>query len=316
MNHRVLKSLPLAGILCTAKISSAFAATKGVFSTITDSAYQTPIPPNDLFPQNPEHVFISTAIMAAIAIIFLLIAFRDSRKFRSTVPIGMVMGAAACVVPESVDNYLGGVFWSQSHQASDIMFVLMGREFDWYVAIMWWAFGAILGYLLYAALLRNISTKKLWFCLGLSGIADIVVEELLLGYGGIYTYYGNQPLVLVHHFPCWWLFVNVAALFLSVSIAYRFRDWFNGWRSVLILFLMPFCYIGAFSFCGMPAIFAINGMFSPFVIQLLGVITCLVAIIHTAGVMKIVLGRNPFAFRSVISHTIQHSAHIQEGIHS
>ena len=66
----------------------------------------------------------------------------------------------------------------------------------------------------------------------------------------------------------------------------------------------------------MPAIFAINGMFSPFVIQLLGVITCLVAIIHTAGVMKIVLGRNPFAFRSVISHTIQHSAHIQEGIHS
>lgn len=316
MNLRMKKSLPLAGLLCTVRISSALAATKGVFSTVTDSAYQTPIPPNDLFPQNPEHVFVSTAIMAAIAIIFLIIAARDSRKFHSTVPLGMVMGAAACVVPESVDNYLGGVYWAQSHVPSDIMFVLMGREFDWYVAVMWWAFGAILGYLLYAALLRHISTKKLWLCLGLSGIADIAVEELLLGYGGIYTYYGNQPLVLFRHFPCWWLFVNVAALFLSASIAYRFRDWFNGWRSVLILFLMPFCYIGAFSFCGMPAIFAINGIFSPAVIQLLGIATCIVAVIHAAGVMKIVLGRDPFPFRSAISHSIAHSSHIQESIRS
>lgn len=102
---------------------------------------------------------------------------------------------------------------------------------------MWWAFGAILGYILYAALLRRVKTRTLWICLILSGIADIVVEELLLGYGGIYTYYGNQPLVLIRHFPCWRLFVNVASLFLSVTIAYRFRSWFNGWHSVFILLL-------------------------------------------------------------------------------
>lgn len=293
--------LLLVGSLLTLGANAAFATTNGVFNTAMSNVYHTPTPPNDFFVQNPEHVMVSTAIMAAIAIVFLIIACFDSRKFHSTVPIGMVMGAAACVIPESVDNYLGGCFWSQSHKVGDIMFVLMGREFDWYVAIMWWAFGAILGYILYAALLRHVSTKKLWIMLGLSGVADIVVEELLLGYGGIYTYFGNQPLVLIHHFPWWWLFVNVAALFLSVSIAYRFRDWFNGWRSILILFLMPFCYIGAFSFCGMPAIFAINGIFSPAVIQLLGVITCIVAIIHTAGVMKIVLGREPFGYRQKIS---------------
>ena len=316
MDLSMKKSLPLAGILCAARISSALAATKGVFSTATDSAYQTPIPPNDLFPINPEHVFVTTVVLSIIAVVFLILAVRDGCKFRSTVPAALVLGGAANVIPESVDNYLGGVYWAQSHVPSDIMFVLMGREFDWYVAVMWWAFGAILGYLLYAALLRRISTKKLWLCLALSGIADIVVEELLLDYGGIYTYYGNQPLVLFHHFPCWWLFVNVAALFLSASIAYRFRDWLSGWRSVLILFLMPFCYIGAFSFCGMPAIFAINGIFSPAVIQLLGIATCIVAVIHTAGVMKIVLGRNPFPFRSAMSGSIAHSSHIGESIHA
>lgn len=235
--------------------------------------------------------------MLAIALGFMCIAAYDSRKFRSWVPIGMVLGAAFCVVPEAIDNYLGGVYWTQSHIPGDIMFVLMGREFDWYVAIMWWAFGAILGYLLYAVLLRKVKTRTLWFCLLLSGIADIVVEELLLGYGGIYTYYGNQPLVLFRHFPCWWLFVNVASLFLSVSIAYRFRNWFNGWHSVFLLLLMPFCYMGGFAFCGMPAIFAINGIFSPFVTQLVGIVTCVVAMVMTGGTMYIVLGRNPFAMR-------------------
>lgn len=302
----VTRNLSLLGLTAflTGGLSTAFAATKGVAQTATDPQYLPPIPPNNLFPQNPEHVFVSTMIMLAIALFFMIVAARDSWKYRSTVPIGMVLGAAACVVPEAVDNYLGGVYWSQSHQLRDIMFILMGREFDWYVAIMWWAFGAILGYLLYAALLRHISTLKLWGCLLLSAISDIVVEELLLGYGGIYTYYGNQPLVLFRHFPCWWMFVNVAALFLSASLAYRFRDWFNGWRSLLILFLMPFCYIGAFSFCGMPAIFAINGMFSPAVTQLLGIISCLVAVIHSGAVMNIILGRNPFPFGQKITTSI------------
>jgi hypothetical protein len=40
------------------------------------------------------------------------------------------------------------------------------------------AFGAILGYILYAMLLREISNKTLWIGLGLSGLADIILEEI------------------------------------------------------------------------------------------------------------------------------------------
>lgn len=262
---------------------------------VLDTAFRTPAPPNDAFPQNAEHVFIATSVMLAIALIFLVIAAFDSKRYKSTVPIAMVLGAAFCVVPEAIDNYLAGCYWSQSHDPDKLMFFLMGREFDYYVGIMWWAFGAILGYLLYAVLLREVKTGTLWICLALSGLADIVLEEILLGYGGIYMYFGHQPLVLISLFPWWWLFANVSALFLSVTIAYRFREWFNGWKSVFILALMPFCYIGAFTLAGMPAIFVIQGDFSPLITQSAGILTCIIALIQTGAMMYVILGRNPFA---------------------
>ena len=281
-------------ILLTSMVTPSYSQTADTLVTL-DQTFRTPPPPNDTFVQNAEHVFVSTSIMAAIAVAFMIIAFFDGRRYKSTVPIALVAAAAFCVIPESIDNYLAGCYWSQSHDPDKLLFFLMGREFDQYVGIMWWAFGAILGYVLYAVLLREVKTSTLWAALAISGIADIVLEEILLGYGGIYTYFGHQPLVLINHFPWWWLFANVSSLFLSVAIAYRFREWFNGWKSVLILALMPFCYIGAFTLSGMPAIFVIQGDFSPLVTQIGGVLTCLIALAQTAAIMYIILGRNPFA---------------------
>lgn len=264
------------------------------YENLFNSTFRTPAPPNELFPMNEEHVFIATSIMAILALCIFIFTVIESKRYKSTVPIAIAFAAAFCVVPEAIDNYLAGCYWSQSHKPDNLLFLLMGREFDYYVGIMWWAFGAILCSILYAVLLRNVTTRTLWLALAIAGIADIIIEEILLGYGGIYTYFGNQPLILLFNFPWWWLFANVSALFLSVAIAYRFRDWFNGIKSILILFLMPLCYIGAFTLAGMPAIFVINGDFSALVIQLGGILTCIIALIQTAGIMYLVLNRNPF----------------------
>jgi len=258
-------------------------------------AFRTPAPPNDAFAMNSNHVIVSTSVMAGIALFFLVVAHFDGKKFNDTVPKAIIMGSAFCVVPESIDNYLAGCFWSQSHDPKMLMYFLMGREFDWYVGVMWWAFGAILGYILYAVLLREVSNKTLWICLGLSGLADIILEEILLNYGGIYMYFGHQPLVLITKFPWWWLFSNVSSLFLSVSLAYRFRVWLNGWRSIFICALMPFCYIGGFTLSAMPTIFVIQGDFSPFVTQIGGLATVVVSLIQTCAMFNIILERNPFA---------------------
>lgn len=293
------RNLPLQGIsafaLC-ASLPITVLAQNAYTKVILEENFRTPAPPNDLFAQNANHVFISTTVMLSIAVAFFVIASIDSKRYNSSVPRFMILGAAACVVPEAIDNYLAGCYWSQSHNPNRLMFMLMGREFDYYVGVMWWAFGAILGYLLYAALLREVKTGTLWICLGLSGLADIVLEEILLGYGGIYMYFGHQPLVLIKNFPWWWLFSNVSALFLSVSLAFRYREWFNGWRSIFILALMPFCYIGAFTFSAMPCIFVIQGDFSPLVTQTAGLLTCVISLVQAGTMMDLILDRDPFAF--------------------
>jgi hypothetical protein len=236
--------------------------------------------------------------MGIIALIMVVISLVEGVRFRSTVPLGLVLAAACCVVPESVDNYLGGCYWAQLH--NHILYVLMGREIDDYVAVMWWAFGAVLGYILYASLLRRVKTGTLWIAFALSGLADVAIEETLLRYGGIYTYYGHQPLVLLGYFPWWWLPTNVAGLFLSVAIAYRYRDWFNGWKSALLFILMPVCYIGGFEFAAMPAGFAILGNLSWSITQLCGLLTCLLALAETGGIMALILERNPLALHATV----------------
>lgn len=263
---------------------------------VIDPTFRTPAPPNDAFPQNAEHVYWGTLGMLIAGAIATVIVLRDAIRLKTTVPIGLVFAAAVCVYPECIDNYLAGCYWSQSHDPDKLLYFLMGREFDYYVTAMWWAFGVILGYIFYFMLLRNFSTGKLWIGFALSGVADIIIEEILLRYGGIYRYFGHQPLVLLGHFPWWWLFVNVSALYLGVAITYRFRDWLNGWKSVFVLGLIPLCYIGGFSFSALPTIYVIQGDFSPFVTNLAGVASCILALIATMGVFHFVLGRNPLHF--------------------
>ncbi|HCF2190294.1 TPA: hypothetical protein OW428_006188 [Pseudomonas aeruginosa] len=90
--------------------------------------------------------------------------------------------------------------------------------------------------------------------------------------------------------------MNVSAIYLGVAIAYRFREWFNGWRSVFILALIPLCYIGGFTFAGLPAIYVIQGDFSPMVTQAAGILSCVLALIQTCGVLYFILGRDPLTF--------------------
>jgi hypothetical protein len=265
-------------------------------SVVLNPVFGTPAPPNDAFPQNAEHVLNGTLAMLIAGLLMAAVAVVDAIRLKSTVPLGLVLGAALCVFPESVDNYLAGCFWSTSHDPRQLLYFLMGRYFDYYVVVMWWTFGMFLGYIFYIALLRNVTTRGLWTVFALSGMADILIEELLLRYGGVYTYFGHQPLVLLGHFPWWWLFVNVSALYMSVAMAYRFREWFNGWKSVFILALMPLCYIGGFAFAGLPTIYAIQGDFSPLVTQVAGILSCILALVQTGGVMYFILGRHPLAF--------------------
>lgn len=288
-----LALLSLAAMLASPDLAHAQNASAHV---TLDPTFRTPAPPGDAFPQNPQHVFVGTMAMLIAGLAMSGVAVFDSFRLKTTVPLGILLGAAVCVIPESVDNYLAGCFWTTSHDPKNLLYFLMGREFEYYVAVMWWTFGAILGYVFYKGLQANLTTGRLWALFAVSGAADIIIEESLLRYGGIYTYFGHHPLVLLGYFPWWWLFANVSALYLSMALAYRFRDWFNGWKCLFIGALVPLCYIGGFAFTALPTIFVIQGDFSPLVTQAAGILTCILSLIMTGGIFYLVLGRNPLAF--------------------
>lgn len=224
-------------------MSSLLPAIMGAQSSTTkvllDPTFRTPAAPGDAFIQDPHHVSVVKTILLAISLLFVAVSVSEARGFQTTVPFALAVSGIFCVVPEAVNNYIGGVYWIQSHNPKQNLFMLRGREFDYYGAIIWWSFASGVGLGLHAALMRGVSTAKLWGILALAVVADIILEEVLLTYGGIYLLI-RSPAFDLELVPCWWGFANVTSLFLGISLAFRYRMFFEGWRGVFFFFFGSF----------------------------------------------------------------------------
>ncbi|KAF6831149.1 putative membrane protein [Colletotrichum musicola] len=257
-----------------------------------DPKYRTVPPPNEDYPQDPNHVQVVSIVLLAISLTFVGISLRESKHWNSTVPAALTIGSVTFTLAEAINCYLGNVYWTTSHDPSKLMSTVLGRDFETYVGIIWWSYGAVLSCGIFGALNRNIGTGKLWALLGFAGFLDIVLEECLLTYGGVYTYYGHQPLVF-NVFPLWWAFCNVSSIFVGVSVAYRYRHLLEGWGSCFVPILLPLCYVGPQVLAALPTIYAIQADYSAFVTQLCGIATCVLAVIQVGVVMDCVLMRDP-----------------------
>ena len=153
----------------------------------------------------------------------------------------------------------------------------------------------MVAYIMYVSLLENASCKKLWIIYSISVITDVIAEIIFLGVGGLYVYYGNQPLVIIGepvNLPLWWMFMNNAGLFPGIAITFRFRDKLKGWKNFLVLPLLPLCYLGVNSAVSMTTAFAINsGSMSWIATQIIGIITCALCICVVKGTMIVVLNK-------------------------
>lgn len=146
--------------------------------------------------------------------------------------------------------------------------------------------------MVFGALNRNIRTGRLWALLAFAAFLDIVLEEIVLTLGGVYHYYGHQPLVF-NIFPLWWCFCNVSSIFVGISVVYRYRHLLEGWKSCLIPIILPLCYAGPQVLAGLPTMYAIQADYSPLATQLCGLATCILAVVQVGVVMDTFLGRDP-----------------------
>lgn len=259
---------------------------------VMDPTFRVPAPPYTIFLISPANSTTAGIVLSVIGLVAVAFGVRDGIRTNSLVPVAVALSGLFCTFPEVFVDVLGGCFWAEPSGQS--AFVHLGRKMAWHIFGMWFGFAGILGYICYSAISRDVKTKWLWFAFVCAGIANIIIEEILLNMSGIYTYYGHQPLVILTKFPWWWLAVNVSGLFLGASLAHRYRSVFKGWKAVFVLILIPTCYFGGVSFAVMPASVVINGDYPWFVTQLGGLATCVLAIVLTLGTMNLVLKRNPF----------------------
>lgn len=130
-------------------------------SSTLDPTYRTVAPPHEDYPQNANHVFVVSSILTVICIAAVGVSSMESKRWNSTVPAALTLGAATCFYAEAINCYLANVYWTISHPPKQVVFTLLGRDFELYVAIVWWSFGSVVSCCVFAALSRNARTGTL-----------------------------------------------------------------------------------------------------------------------------------------------------------
>ncbi len=94
--------------------------------------------------------------------------------------------------------------------------------------------------------------KRVWAADGLTFLSYTIFEEILVGLGGVYHYYGNQPLWW-NSLPLWWTPCNaIGCALLPAAFAYRYRAHLVGWRASAMLVVVPASVAGAYALIAMP----------------------------------------------------------------
>ncbi|MBA3741841.1 hypothetical protein [Sporichthya sp.] len=259
-----------------------------------DPAFKIPAPPRDLEWWRAG-TFVSLALVAVADLILIGLGIRDYLKTKSILPLCVGAAALAYVIPEVFVDVLGGVYMTADQHLT--IFTVMGRDMGVFIFLSWLSYGFV-PYAFYKLLLTNPKTKMLWFGLLGGAIANVVNEEWLLLLKA-YHYYGNQPLVLLHVLPWWWIPCNSIGAILTASLAYRYRHLLQGWRALLMFMIAPMAMMGVYGFIAMPAFIAVNGTYGWLLTQALGFMTIGLGIVVFMGVLHLVLERNPFDLEHV-----------------
>jgi hypothetical protein len=257
---------------------------------LIDEHFGIPRPPRDM-PYHQTATLVTIAWTGLLAIVGLVIVIRDSITRRSPLPLFIMLSMIAVAIPEVFVDVLGGVYFVDGPHLQ--VFTIMGRDMGLFVFSGWTAFGFV-PYVMFRVLERNPPTRILWLLVALVGLGELVFEELML-LGGCYHYYGNQPLVVVHQLPWWWIPCNTIGCFFGAALAYRLRESLQGWRGLAMLVITPAAMLGVYAFIAMPSFIAVNAAYSWPVTQLLGMMTIVLGVAVFALIVSLVLNRSPFA---------------------
>lgn len=249
------------------------------------------VPTNAEFPYVRSHNVVASALLGALGLVGLGVAVREYVVHRTLVPLFTALGTILIVVPEVFVDIVGLVYYPTS--AGDHAFTLFGRQMGYFILFGWFGAGAF-ALLMFKILQSRPTARTVWTVLGATCVAYTCFEELLVGAGGVYHYYGNQPMWW-DRLPLWWTPCNtLGCVLLPAAFAVRFLPVLRGWRAAVMLVVVPACVAGGYALIALPSWVVVNGDYPYLVTELAGLSTWALGIGTTAVLMKVLLGYEPF----------------------
>lgn len=250
-----------------------------------------PVPSNEDFPYDRTNNVVAIVLLGTLGLVGLVISAREWFKNRNLMPLMLSLGTVIVVVPEVFVDVIGMVYYPTD--AVDNAFTLFGRQMGWFILAGWFGAGFFA-----AAMLKVLKTrptaKQVWMLMLVTGISYTIFEELLVGFGGIYHYYGNQPMWW-SSLPLWWTPCNaIGCALLPAAFAFRYQHLLQGWRAAAMLVVVPASVAGTYAFIGMPSWIVVNGDYPWLVTELAGLTTWALGIGLIAIIMNLFLGYRPF----------------------
>jgi hypothetical protein len=249
------------------------------------------VPTNADFPYNHTHTVWAIVLLGGLGLVGFAVAIRDAIKNRDYLPLFIGLGTIAVVFPEVFVDIVGMVYYPT--HSGDFAFKIFGRRMGWFIVGGWFGAGAFTGMML-KALRAKLTVRQVWLLLLATGISYSIFEEILVTSGGMYQYYGNQPMWW-HSLPLWWTPCNViGCALLPAAIAYRYQHILTGWRAAIMVIVVPACVAGAYAFIAMPAWIVVNADYPWLPTELGGLATWALGIGLIAVTLNAFMGYQPF----------------------
>jgi hypothetical protein len=152
-------------------------------------------------------------------------------RARSPILLLILAGGALCYLQEPIVDHLGAVWYPSINQVP-VIFHAFNCFIPLWVLPGYGMFVGALSVVLYRKMIAGITVKQLWTFNFIIWAADIMLELPGLNLG-TYVYFGH-PAMMFFNFPMTWAMSNTCIDMIAVAILVGYKEFFTGWRMLLI----------------------------------------------------------------------------------
>ena len=212
-----------------------------------------PLPPSDGMMDNTYQI-IFNSVLWMVVVVFVVMAWRYYRKEGSVLPLLFLIGGGLCMFLEPFLDVVGLVWFYREGQW--VLFEFFGRPMPTFLLPTYIFYVGGQAFYTYCRLEKGETTKGIWKLYGIYFIVNLFLEEPPL-HMGLYTYYGAQPLrpILL---PLWWPLINAAMPIVIAAVVHRLKPVLTGWKTLLVIPIIPMCDALANAAVGWPIWSALN----------------------------------------------------------